>query len=61
MCRRITCSKCGRPTWAGCGQHVEQVLGGVPKSKRCNCAETGMDSKVKKALTQGWLSRIFGD
>jgi hypothetical protein len=35
MCRRTTCRTCGQPTWAGCGQHVEQALAGVPRSERC--------------------------
>lgn len=39
MCRRAECSSCGRPTFAGCGAHVEQVLGDVPASKRCKCRE----------------------
>jgi hypothetical protein len=36
MCRAVTCEKCGKVTWAGCGQHVSQVLGGVPASQRCH-------------------------
>lgn len=39
MCRRINCTKCGRPTFAGCGAHVEQVLADVPASERCRCRE----------------------
>lgn len=39
MCRRIDCRKCGRPTYAGCGMHVEQVLGNVPPAQRCHCRE----------------------
>ena len=39
MCRRVECSKCGRPTYAGCGLHVEQVLGNVPPAQRCRCRE----------------------
>ncbi len=35
MCQAIKCSKCGKPTWTGCGAHVEQVLGHVPKAQRC--------------------------
>jgi hypothetical protein len=35
MCRRVTCKTCGKPSWAGCGAHVEQVLGDVPKTMRC--------------------------
>jgi hypothetical protein len=41
MCRRTTCKQCGKPSWAGCGAHVEQVLGDVPKSERCRCRERG--------------------
>ena len=39
MCRRVTCSKCGKPSWAGCGAHVEQVLGNVAPANRCKCRE----------------------
>jgi hypothetical protein len=39
MCRRIDCPKCGRPSFAGCGMHVEQVLGNVPPAQRCRCRE----------------------
>jgi hypothetical protein len=35
MCQRITCSICGKPTWAGCGQHVEMALAGVAEKDRC--------------------------
>ncbi|MFI5611805.1 hypothetical protein [Amycolatopsis sp. NPDC051903] len=38
MCQRITCSKCGKPAYRGCGNHVEQVLGDVPVAQRCSCA-----------------------
>ena len=41
MCRRIDCPKCGKPTFAGCGLHVEQVLGDVPPPERCQ----GHDAK----------------
>lgn len=37
MCRAITCKTCNRPTWAGCGAHVEQVLGHIPPAQRCQC------------------------
>lgn len=37
MCRRATCDQCGRPTFAGCGMHIEQVLGDVPPAQRCQC------------------------
>ncbi len=37
MCSKITCSKCGKPSWSGCGAHVEAVLGHIPKADRCQC------------------------
>ncbi len=40
MCRRIECSACGRPTFAGCGAHVEQVLRDVPAAERCQCRQS---------------------
>ena len=35
MCRAVTCKKCGKTSWSGCGQHVDQVLAGVPRGDRC--------------------------
>lgn len=35
MCRAVTCKTCGKQTWAGCGQHVEEVMRGVPRADRC--------------------------
>ncbi|MFZ5444178.1 MAG: hypothetical protein ACOZQL_29550 [Myxococcota bacterium] len=37
MCMAVQCPKCSKPTWAGCGAHVEQVLGHIPQEKRCQC------------------------
>lgn len=36
MCRRVTCSNCGKATWSGCGQHIEEALAGVPEAERCD-------------------------
>ena len=47
MCRAITCNKCKRPSWAGCGAHVEQVLGHVPPSERCQCERAGLGSAIR--------------
>lgn len=62
MCRRVECAKCGRPTFAGCGAHVEQVLRDVPRADRCRCRE---DEKATHAepKTSGenrsWLASLF--
>jgi hypothetical protein len=37
MCQRATCRQCGKPTWVGCGRHIEQALQGVPVDQRCTC------------------------
>ncbi|MCB9735098.1 MAG: hypothetical protein H6745_21120 [Deltaproteobacteria bacterium] len=63
MCRRVTCKKCGRPTFAGCGAHIEQVLGDVPRDKRCNCHEMRSASPPSSdggASSGSWFSRLFG-
>jgi len=28
MCRKVECGTCKKPTWAGCGQHIETALAG---------------------------------
>jgi len=53
VCRRKTCAACHKPTWAGCGLHVEQVLAGVPKEQRCACPPGTPYEKGKL------LSRLF--
>ena len=49
MCQRIQCQRCGRPTWVGCGKHVEDVLADVPPAKRCQCPRE-----------KSFLARLFG-
>jgi hypothetical protein len=63
MCRRVECSKCGRPTYAGCGMHVEQVLGNVPRARRCSCREERAKKPAGEgaAGSQSWLRRFFGE
>jgi hypothetical protein len=53
MCRRVDCPKCGRPTYAGCGAHVEQVLANVPPAERCRCqAATAQTPERQRRDTQ---------
>lgn len=35
MCRAVTCTTCGKTTWAGCGQHVAGVKASVPAGQWC--------------------------
>ncbi|WP_433674476.1 hypothetical protein [Microbacterium gorillae] len=39
MCMQVICHECGKPTWDGCGQHIEQALAGIPAAERCACLE----------------------
>jgi hypothetical protein len=54
MCQRATCRSCGKATFRGCGQHVEQVLAGVPKSQRCSCPP------AQRKTGGGFLAKLFG-
>lgn len=58
MCRRVQCKKCGRPSFAGCGAHVEQVLGDVPVAERCACASEPAERASGKGAA--WIKRLFG-
>lgn len=35
MCHPVTCNVCGKITWAGCGEHIEEALAGIPKTQLC--------------------------
>ena len=59
MCREVKCRKCGKPTWAGCGAHVEQVLGHVPKAKRCACREAEASTGGGGGVGES-IKRFFG-
>jgi hypothetical protein len=37
MCAPVNCENCGKVTWAGCGNHVEEALAGVPQDQLCTC------------------------
>ncbi|MER5670520.1 hypothetical protein [Pseudonocardia alni] len=53
MCRRATCRNCGKVTWQGCGQHVDQVMAGVRSAERCRCTPAERSGG-------GLFARLFG-
>lgn len=53
MCHAVTCRTCGKPSWAGCGRHVERALAGVPRAARC-------PRDHPKGEGSGLLGRLFG-
>ncbi|MCU1603006.1 MAG: hypothetical protein JWO22_3715 [Frankiales bacterium] len=39
MCMKVQCQSCGKTTWAGCGDHVDEVLADVPDDQVCTCRD----------------------
>mgnify|MGYP007075993952 CR=1 FL=1 len=37
MCYPVSCDTCGKTTWAGCGEHVEEALAPFAPEERCTC------------------------
>lgn len=60
MCRATTCRVCGRTTWAGCGQHIQDVRRGVPSSQWCNGTHTQIEIDEARSARPGFLARLFG-
>lgn len=40
MCRKVTCRYCGKPTWSGCGKHIQLALRNYALEERCAGWET---------------------
>jgi len=60
MCRRVHCDKCGKPTYSGCGMHIEQVLADVPVEARCHCRDQNEDPNPGDKAAPSIMRRIFG-
>ena len=52
MCRQVTCKRCEKASWAGCGQHVDQVMRGVPAAQRCQGHQNEPGN--------GFFAKLFG-
>lgn len=53
MCSPVQCRDCGKMTWTGCGNHVEQALRGVPHNNRC-------EGHIKQPGEGGFFSKLLG-
>ena len=60
MCQRVTCSTCNKPSYTGCGRHIDQVLGDVPVEKRCKCREEKQAQKSTAGAKPSWMQRLLG-
>ena len=62
MCQRVTCNDCGRPSFRGCGRHVEQVLADVPPADRCACGTARAKAAACDSCALGlvdWMADLF--
>ncbi|HAM24517.1 MAG TPA: hypothetical protein DHW34_06370 [Actinobacteria bacterium] len=57
MCQRVTCRSCGKVTYSGCGEHLDQVFAGVPDDQRCRCAEDAPTGATATAGAQSTKRR----
>ncbi|NLA28356.1 MAG: hypothetical protein GX875_01685 [Propionibacterium sp.] len=60
MCRAVTCKVCGKTTWAGCGQHIDQVKASVPAGQWCGGKHSADEVAAAKQNRGGFFSRLFG-
>lgn len=56
MCRAVKCRRCGKTTWAGCGQHVKEVKSAVPAGQWCS----GHQDDPNAGGGGGLFARLFG-
>jgi hypothetical protein len=54
MCRPVRCRTCAKTTWAGCGQHIDQVRSSVPAGDWCRGHDTS-----EETAHGGWLRRLI--
>ena len=52
MCSKVICRTCKKPTWSGCGEHIEEALFGIAEADRCQ----GHEKAFKKV---GLFSKLF--
>lgn len=60
MCRAVSCKVCGKTTWAGCGQHVDQVKRTVPASNWRNGHSAAEKVSAGTGARPGFFARLFG-
>lgn len=53
MCSPAMCQSCGKTTYRGCGQHVEQIKARVGTANWCTCEKAAPSSPLS------FLTSIF--
>lgn len=59
MCRAVSCTKYNKTTWAGCRNHVDQVMAGIAPANRYSC-NPQTTAEAHAALPGGLLGKLFG-
>ena len=49
MCSPALCETCNKVTWAGCGQHIEEALDGVPEEQLCKCGNQSARNALRSS------------
>lgn len=57
MCRPVKCRNCGKTTWAGCCEHVDQIKASVPAGQWCTCTR---ENSASSSSSGGFLAGLFG-
>ncbi|MCX6437120.1 MAG: hypothetical protein NTZ06_00475 [Actinobacteria bacterium] len=52
----MTCKQCGKATWSGCGEHIEEALHGIAQSEHC----PGHAGDAVASSQPGFLGKLFG-
>jgi len=70
MCSRAKCGTCGKATYSGCGEHIEEALQGVALADRCACSGSAVQGTPASAASGSTgsggarggslLKRLFG-
>lgn len=58
MCSQIICPSCRKPTWSGCGAHIEQALANVAWEARCKCRDPGRKPAMTPGHQQGGIRKL---
>ncbi len=59
MCRRVQCEVCEKPSYTGCGRHLDQVLGSVPEADRCQCRAAKAASRTMRSSAIGLVEPML--
>jgi hypothetical protein len=57
MCYPVTCKKCHKTGWGGCGRHVDSVMRTVAAADRCACNEDSSPPVKERRSMRSWFGR----